>query len=359
MRVAIFHDYFDKRGGGERLVINLARALHADIYTGFMDRRKTFDTKGIKVSSFEIRGLPIHRNIKISKRFETHKFPKYDAYIFSGVWCISAAKNNHPNVIYLHTPMRALYDLKQYFLEKANPLIRIAMKKFIEYWTPRDGEYMKHFDKIAANSENVKRRVMKYYGRELHKKTTVVYTGIETKKYKFGRSGDFYLSAARLDPLKRIDMIINAFKSMSQRKLVIAGSGPDEKRLKKIAAGCKNIEFLGAVSDKKMLELYSSCKATIAANIDEDLGLIAIESHASGKPIAAIREGGFLETVNSSNGVFFSGERDIPQALDKLEKTKWNHASIRKSAARYDIKVFVRKIQVLIKEVSSVKTTSL
>src|SRR3989338_10374770 len=91
---------------------------------------------------------------------------------------------------------------------------------------------MRKFDLICANSENVRRRVLKYYGKDVHRRTIVAYTGIETKKYKYKKSCDFYLSAARLDPLKRIDMIVRAFKKTG-RNLVIAGSGPDEKRLKR------------------------------------------------------------------------------------------------------------------------------
>ncbi|KHO47449.1 MAG: mannosyltransferase [archaeon GW2011_AR5] len=345
MKIAILHDYFDKRGGGERLVINLARKLNADIYTGFIDKNKTFNTKGMKIVSLGVKGKPqLVRNMRIAKRFESYNFPRYDAYIFSGTWCISAAEKLHPNLLYLHTPMRALYDLRQHFIWKSNPIERVFLRKFIRHWTPKDQGYMRKFDLICANSENVRRRVLKYYGKDVHRRTVVAYTGIETKKYKYKKSGDFYLSAARLDPLKRIDMIIRIFKKTG-RKLVIAGSGPDEKRLKQMAAGCNNIKFLGAVSDNRLLELYGTCKATVAANVDEDLGLIAIESHASGKPILAIREGGFKETVNRSNGVFFSGEHDMPGAIAILEKTKWNHKKIKKSAERFDIEEFAAGIR--------------
>lgn len=326
--------------------------MRADLYTGFIDKNKTFDTKGIKIHSFDIRGGPqLIRNIRISKKFEKSEFPKYDIYIFSGVWCISAAKNCHPNILYLHTPMRAIYDLKDYYLQRSNPATRVAMKRFAGYWTPKDKKFMTNFDLIGANSENVRKRVLRFYGREIYNKTRVVYTGIETKKYRYIKSGEFYLSAARLDPLKRIDMLIHAFKKMPDKKLVVSGTGPDEKRLKKLAAGCLNIRFLGVVSDDELLRLYGMCKATIAANVDEDLGLIAIESHAAGKPIVAIKEGGFLETVDKNNGVFFTGEKDIPTAISRLEKIKWNPKSIQKSAAKYDISVFASKIRSLIKEI--------
>ena len=121
MKIAILHDYFDKRGGGERLVLNLAKALGADIYTGLIDYKKTFSTKGLKVKSLGVKSwFPvILRNYLIAKKFEKHNFPKYDAFIISGVWCISASKNK-PCIMYCHTPARFLYDLRGYFLKRSN-----------------------------------------------------------------------------------------------------------------------------------------------------------------------------------------------------------------------------------------------
>lgn len=356
MKIAILHDYFDKRGGGERLVLNLARKLQADVYTGFIDKEKTFDTKGVKIHSFDIRRGPrLYRNIWIAKKFESYDFPKYDAYIFSGVWCIAASERLHPNMLYLHTPMRLLYDLRRHFIQNTNALGRQVLRRFVKYWMPKDQRYMRHFDIICANSQNVRKRVLKYYGKDLYRRTDVVYTGIDTGRYKYIRKGDFYLSAARLDPLKRIDMIIRSFKRID-RKLVIAGTGPDEARLKALAKGCKNITFLGSVTDKKLLELYGTCRATIAANVDEDLGLIAIESHASGKPIIAIKDGGFKETIDSSNGVFFSREDEIPAAIGRLESKHWDHRKIRKSSERFDIDVFAKKIKSILEHMSTGRT---
>jgi glycosyltransferase involved in cell wall biosynthesis len=342
MKIAIIHDYFDKRGGGERLVINLARALDADLYTGFIEKEKTFDMSGLRVHNLGVRGFGLHRRIKIARAFEKFRFPEYDAYLFSGVWCISAS-HNRPNFLYLHTPMRAIYDLREYFSSRGIA-DRIFLRIFSRYWMPKDRAYIRGFDVIGTNSENVRNRVMKYYGKDVYERTRVVYTGIETKKYRYKKSGDFYLSASRLDPLKRIDMIINVFKK-TDRKLVIAGSGSDEGRLKKLAAGCNNIVFLGQVSDERLRDLYATCRATIAANMNEDLGLIAIESHASGKPIVAVKEGGFLETVNKDNGVFFTCEKDMEKAIEKLEKTKWNYKKIQSTAKRFDVDVFSRKIK--------------
>ncbi len=349
MRIAIIHDYIDKRGGGERLVLNLAKALDADIYTVFVDYDKTFeDAKNVRIiqiGSIKKVPAPITRS-KLWKVFENYKFPKYDFYIFSGVWCISAAKLLHPNLLYLHTPPRHLYDLKDYNISKMKPIQKQLAKILIKKWTQKDQAYIKNIDKLCTNSRNVKERVKKYYGEELYKKTTVVYTGFDTKKYKWKKDKNFFLSPHRLDHLKRIDIIIEAFKKMPGKNIIIAGSGPDKERLIKIAGGCENISFLGSIDEQTMISLYSTCIATISANVDEDLGLVPLETHASGKPSIVVSEGAFLETVNKTNGVFFDpNPESLIKAIHECEAKKWNHRRIQQTARKYDIKNFVKRIK--------------
>jgi glycosyltransferase involved in cell wall biosynthesis len=244
-----------------------------------------------------------------------------------------------------------LYDLKKHFLNEANPVKRLALKKLISYWKPKDKYYMNFFDVICPNSENVKMRIKKFYGENTYRKCHVVYTGIDTKKFYHDKSEEFYLATQRLDKLKRLDLIINAFKKMPDKKLVITGTGPEEKFLKRLTEGSKNIEFTGVVSEERLLELYARCNATITAPIDEDLGLSAIESQAAGKPVVAIREGGLLETVrDGKTGVFFEPNvKSLIKAVNQIEKKRWNKNVIKKNAARFDIKVFEKTIKNMIK----------
>lgn len=350
--IAILHDYFDKRGGGERLVLNLAKAINADIYTGFVDYKKTFDTSGIKIVSLNVnKRLPhIIRNLIIAKKFSKYKFPKYDVFVFSGTWCITAARN-HPNILYLHTPPRYLYDLRDYFLKTVSAIQRPLFRMFMDYWKGEDQFYMKQFDKICPNSENVKKRVLKFYGDELYKKCDVVYTGIETKKFYYKKPENFYLSTSRLDPLKRVDLVIEAFKN-TNKKLIITSTGPEESRLKKLAEGHSNIIFLGQVSEKALIDLYARCRATIVSAMDEDLGLSAIESQCAGKPVIAVREGGLLETVNKKTGIFFEPNADsLRNAIEKFERMKWDYKIIQKNVKKFDIKVFIKRMKKIIDRV--------
>lgn len=352
MKIAILHDYFDKKGGGERLILNTARALKADIYTGFIAYNKTFSTKGLNIKSLGVKQwLPVLlRNYMIAKKFESYKFPEYDAFLISGFWSVSAS-DNHPSILYCHTPPRFMYDLREYFLNSANLLARPLFKLFIDYWKPKDQLYIRKFDKICPNSENVRNRVLKYYGKELYDKCEVVYTGIATKKFYYNKPEGFYLSTARLDPLKRIDLIINAFRQMPGKKLFITGAGPEKARLQQIAKGHENIVFLGDVNEEKLIDLYARCNAVIVAAKDEDLGLSAIEAQAAGKPVIAVREGGFLETVNKKTGIFFNADViSLKKVIEKAEKTRWNKKYMQNNAGRFDINIFIKKIRKIIND---------
>ncbi|MBI2075748.1 MAG: glycosyltransferase [Candidatus Aenigmarchaeota archaeon] len=343
---------FDKRGGGERLIINLARALKADIYTGFADRKNTFDMSDLNVIEIGRRiSNPLVRTVYLMEKFKRLDLTgKYDFFIFSGTLCISAARNR-PNLLYLHTPPRHMYDLKEWFAKNSGIIGRAGLKLLHAYLYPRDQNYMRQFDVICPNSENVALRVKKFYGRRLYKKCKVVYTGIETKKF-YCKSGEFFLSVSRLDPLKRIDVMINAFKEMPGETLYITSSGPEEAHLKKMAEGHGNIKFLGPVSEEKLLDLYARCKAVISANIDEDLGLSAIECQAAGKPAITVREGGFVETtVENKTGLFFQPDKDsLIAAIRKFKSIQWNRNVIRKNAKNYDISTFVKRIKNVISE---------
>ncbi len=356
MRVAILHDYFDKMGGGERLIVNLAKAINADIYTGFADYEKTHkELQDINVTEIgtliKKSGL---RTIYLMEKFKRLKL-NYDFFIFSGTVCISAAKNNHPNIIYLHTPPRHMYDLKEWFYSNSGFFQRLGLKMLHRYLYPRNQFYMKQFDRICPNSENVKKRVMKYYGKRLYDRCEVVYTGVESKKFYYKKSEDFYLSTSRLDPLKRVDLMIDAFRQMPDKRLFITSTGPEESRLKNLAEGCKNIRFLGPVKHEKILELYARCRSTITAAQDEDLGLTPIEGQLAGKPAIAVREGGLTESViENRTGVFFEpNTASLIAAVKRAEKIKWKHGFIRKKAMRFDINVFVNHVKKIVKDVNN------
>jgi glycosyltransferase involved in cell wall biosynthesis len=318
MRIALIHDYFaepGKSGGGEKLAITLARAFDADIYTGYVDKKfKGLNGLNVKeiATKIKINGI---KTIYLMEKFRRLKL-NYDFYIFSGTCCITASAKHHPNILYCHTPPRYLYDLNEWFDSNTGFFGRIGLKLLRRYVYPRDQHYMRQFDKIVTNSEHVRERLHKYYGKELYKKANTVYSFVDLNKFRYISTGDFYLSTARLDKLKRIDIIVNTFKHLPDKKLYIISSGPEMNQIKKMAEGCDNIKILGWVSEKRMLQLLGSCIATIQIPIREDLGLGPIESMAAGKPCIGSNEGGLKETIiNKKTGLLVDVNSNVMKNL--------------------------------------------
>ena len=148
-------------------------------------------------------------------------------------------------------------------------------------------------------------------------------------------------------PYKRIDLVIQAFKDMPDKKLKVFGDGLDRERLIEIAGKAKNIEFLGRVSDEEKAKLYSLAQAYINPQ-KEDFGITIVEAMASGRPVIALRAGGAMETViENKNGVFFDNETpgDIAEAVDALEKLNFDPHEIREHALKFSKANFKKNIE--------------
>ncbi len=116
----------------------------------------------------------------------------------------------------------------------------------------------------------------------------------------FRCGGDEYLfTVARLDGPKRVAMLIDAMRFVkADIPLLIAGTGPEERHLRKLAAGDSRIRFLGFVNDAQLVDLYADALAVLYVPFEEDYGLVTIEAMMSSKPvITATDSGGVNEFV--------------------------------------------------------------
>jgi glycosyltransferase involved in cell wall biosynthesis len=352
MKIALFFDIFNELGGAERVAILLAKYLKADIYTTYVNWglfRK--ELKGINVKEI---GL-IFKNAKlltyseIAFRFSRLKVSKYDIYLFYRLYCISAAKNHHPNIWLCNSPIRAVYDLHNFIYKRLSFWQKPVFKIWCWVYKHFDKKWVMNFDKILAISKNVAKRIEKYY----NKKAKVVYLPVETQKFKCKSYEDFYLAPSRLVKEKRIDLIIEAFKEMPDKRLIVVGDGPERKNLEKLAKNCKNIKIVGAVPFEKV-DLYSRCLATIYMPMNEDFGLVPLESMASGKPCIAANEGGPKETViHGKTGFLVKPKKEeIKKYVELLtkERAKRMKNACFKRAKEFDVKIFIKKIKKEIKD---------
>lgn len=297
----ILYDYLLVPGGAEKLTLTLATALpEAAIAVAYRDP-VTFPASHLPPNSlyeWKIRAShPAWRLFKIWRAFAHQgQFVRdYEWALFSGI-CTPAAvcyRALERNIYYCHTLPRFVYDLRDYYLKQLPHYLRPALQGLISYFQPRYEAAIRRMDPIIANSENVRWRIRHYLGRE----AMVIYPPVEIDNLHWYDQGDYYLSLARLEPLKRVNRIIQAFRAMPQKKLIIASGGGESDRLKRMAADAPNIAFTGWLSDEQLRELIGNAIATIYVPIAEDFGISPVESMAAGKPVIGVAEGGLLETV--------------------------------------------------------------
>lgn len=350
-KICILHDYFDAVGGGEKLVMTIARALSADIVTTNLNRESIskMDGADINISS-------IGRNLNISPfkpmcatlwYWTCDLKDRYDLYIVSGDWAHFAAFHNRPNIYYCHTPIRAFYDMKDSNIARQKrAVMKVVSRVWIRAHTWLDQRSMRRIDHIVVNSKNVQGRVRRYYNRD----SEIIYPPVPTSKFKFKGLGDFYLSVNRIYPEKRIDLQCEIFRNLPNERLKVVGgvAEGDERNLKQLDPP-KNVEFLGEVNDRELADLYSECRAFIATAIDEDFGMTPVEAMASGKCVLAVDEGGFKESViDGGTGWLLPADRDAFIAKirslsnDDLEQRV---PACQARAREFDESIFVSKMR--------------
>jgi glycosyltransferase involved in cell wall biosynthesis len=353
MKIAIFHDYFGAIGGGEKLVLMLAKYFNADVITTDLNTESVekMGYSDIRIISLgKTPKVPPLKQISASFHFAACDFSKeYDFFIFSGNWAHFAAKKHKPNLYYCHTPTRAFYDLYDTFLQRQSLLVSIFFRIWVKLHRPVSEYYLSHTGKIVTNSKNTSKRIKKYF----HRDAEVIYPPVETSKFTCKEYGDFWLSVNRLYPEKRVEIQIEAFKKIPEEKLVIVGGYSKGDHAKSYAENIvnnlpQNVKVLGEVSETELLDLYSRCKGFICTAMDEDFGMTPVEAMASGKPVVAVNEGGFKETViNGKTGMLVEADiRSVIEAVRFISREPEIYgASCIEQAKHFDLSIFNEKIK--------------
>lgn len=299
MKIAIFClTDLSTIGGAERFLLDTARALDADLIVLRADE-SILDIYGKDISIIRLnKSVPKEPiGIFVGKRiFEKLDYEDYDFYIAFDHISMFSLKNHKPGLFYCLGPKRELYDMYYQVIENQENFIKkYAVKAWLDFYRIIDRNFVKkNIENIICISHNVRNRVYKYY----QKDAQVVYPPVHAELYGYKPSEGYWLSVNRIDNWKRIDLQFEAFRSLPDKTLKIVGSINETNRMKKIlATRPANVELLGNISEIEIRELYSRCEGVIATSIDEDYGLTSAEAMASGKPVVAVKEGGYLETV--------------------------------------------------------------
>lgn len=358
-KVGIVHDWLTGIRGGERVLEVICNIFpYSTIYTLiYHPDAITASIKSHKIKTSILQSLPY---VHLYYRYLLPIYPIAVRSLYPDEEIIlslshSVAKNIHKpinsiHICYCFTPMRyAWIFYKEYF--GVTLFKSILVKPILWYLRKYDLAGSKNVDLFIAISKHIAERIKKCYNRS----SVIIYPPVDTQKWTANLSGKFKehsydLIVSALVPYKRIDLGIKAYNRYGWN-LKIVGDGPEMKKLKKIA-NRNNIEFLGRVSDDKLLELYRNCRFLIFPG-EEDFGLVPLEAMACGVPVIAFKKGGVTETVEEGNtGIFFDEqtEESLITAVEQAKSIEWDRKHIRERAEKFSIPRFIEEIKAVIKK---------
>lgn len=358
MKLALVHDFLIQDGGAERVLCAFREIWpNAPIFTLAYDKKRAPDYfKNGKIYTSFLQKIPFSvKNYQwflplIPAAIERLDLSDFDVVLTSSS-AFSKSIITRPetlHICYCHTPARFLWTETINYVNELNR--NFFVKSILPFFLPRmrvwDRAGATRPDKIIANSKTVSKRIKKYFGRN----SDIINPPVEARKFSIAEKPDnYYLASGRLVPYKRFDIIVKSFSKLGI-PLKIFGIGSELQNLKKIAK--KNIEFLGKISDSEKAEIYKKCIAFIHPQ-EEDFGITALESMASGRPVIAYKKGGALETIIAGEtGEFFEEQtwECLSHTILRFTPEKYSPTRIRAHALQYDSEIFKEKIKTFVEK---------
>ena len=355
-KVAVIHDWLTGMRGGESVLEAILDIVpNAELFTlfhfpGKVSRR--IESRPIHTSSLQSIATRVSDYRKLLPLFP-RAVRKWDLsrfdLVISSSHCVAKGVDarGKPHLCYCHTPMRYMWDRFDDYFPRSRPLLRATASLFrpgLQRWDVKTAAGVTQF---VANSNFVRDRVRKYYGRDSVVIHPFVGQDFLSAPLRDARE-DFDLIISALAPYKRLDLAIDA-----GRPLVIIGDGPMRTRLQRRAG--PNVTFLGSVTREVILDYVSRARTLLLPGV-EDFGITPLEAMALGTPVVAFRAGGALDTVvDGRTGIFFDEPvvHSIRAALDRAAAQNWNREEIRRHAAEFSRAHFEQQLMNLLQQVTT------
>lgn len=355
MKIAIVHEWLTTYAGSEKVLeAMLAEYPEADVFTliNFLpeEHGKVILPRVVKTSLMQsipfVRRFYRHLLWLMPFAIEQYDLSKYDLVISN---CHSVAKGvitgpDQLHICYCYTPMRYAWDLQNQYLAEAGlksglkGLVARMILKRMRIWDMRTAPGVDHF---IACSAYIARRIRKIYRRD----AVVIYPNVAVEDFPIGKAPheDFYFTSSRMVPYKKIQLIVEAFARMPNRRLIVIGDGPQFKRVKALAGS--NVTLLGYQPLPVLRSHLQRAKAFIFA-AEEDFGVAPLEAEACGTPVLAFAKGGALETViDGVTGLHFHEQSaeaicDAVERFEKLPQGFFDPAVLRAHAENFSTENF-------------------
>ncbi len=362
-KVAIVHEWFVDHSGSEKVLEQILNVFpQADLFAvvAFLPEDLKYYIHHKSVTTTFIQKLPFakkhYRNYLPLMPFAVEQLDvsAYDIVI-SNSHAVSKGvitKNSQLHICYCHSPIRYAWDLYHQYLKESGldrGIKGLFARLFLHYIRQWDLSTVNRIDYFIANSNYIAQRIGKVYKR----KATVIYPPVDTQSFNlFTQKEDFYFTASRFVPYKKIDLIVKAFVKLPDKHLVIIGDGPDFRKVELLAAQSPNISFLGFQPFDVLKSHMQRAKAFVFA-ADEDFGIMPVEAQACGTPVIAFGRGGSLETVvDGETGIFFQEQSvdAIMQAVQQFEQMahQFDPVQIQAHAEKFGVARFRKEIQCFI-----------
>ncbi len=351
LKVAIVHDWLPLYGGAERV---LEQILHvcpqAELYSmidavpeehrGFL-RGKTVTTSFIQKLPFAKKKYRSYLPL-MPLAVEQFDLSRFDI-IISSSYAVAKGVLTGPDQLHIcfcHSPMRYAWDLQHEYLMETGmtrgvkSFLTRALLHYLRIWDTRTSHGVDYF---VANSHYIGRRIRKAYGRS----SAVVYPPVDTEVFApVAEKDNYYVTASRFVPYKKIRLVVEAFARMPERTLHVLGHGPSWKEI--AAKATPNVKMLGYQNSLAMIAQLQKAKAFVYA-AQEDFGILPVEAQACGTPVIAYGRGGATETViDGTTGILFPSQtvEGICWGVDQFERRAFDSKVVRANAERFSIARF-------------------
>lgn len=366
-RVAVVHEWLYTFAGAEKVLEAILSIFpKADIFSliDFLPEGQRGFLGGRKVRTSFLQKMPLIRKKHqyylpiMPLAMERFDLSAYDV-IISSSYAVAKGVLTGPNQLHLcycHSPVRYAWDLQHQYLDQwrlnhgVRGLAATAILHKLRIW---DHVTSNGVDRFFANSQFISRRIWKTY----HRNSTVIYPPVDTEHFTAGATRrDHYVTVSRMVGYKRVDILVEAFKHLPDRQLIVVGGGEELPRLKEMAT--PNVVFLGRAPDAQLKQVVQEARAFLFA-AEEDFGISPVEAQACGIPVIGFGRGGVLESVRgvwagefpqrNSTGVFFPYQtaESVLEAIQFFEarESDFLSESCLENSKRFSPSVFLRKFR--------------
>jgi glycosyltransferase involved in cell wall biosynthesis len=344
-KAALVHDFLVDLRGADRVFAEIADIYpEAPIYTAVYDERGTegrFAHRDIR-TTFLQRLRPTASTFRAllplyPSAIESFDLSEYDLVISSSsAWAHAVVCHEHTtHVSYCYNPFRyAWNDRDRTLADMPDPLSRAMLRGILRRWRQWDWIAAQRVDRYLTISQTARARIRHYWGRD----ATIVHPPVDVKRFAPAQPQGYYLVLSELMRHKQIDMAVQAFNRL-RLPLVIAGDGPDGRRLRRMAG--PTVQFAGRVADDEAAKLLAGCQALVVTAVEE-FGLAAVEAQAAGRPVISIGAGGALETVieGKTGAYWHGGPAELAAAVTSFDAGAIDPRACVENAQRFSLDRF-------------------